>query len=114
MEEFRGNVDLCGLSNLGFQGNKFTWCNNKEWPHLTKERLDHALRNLEWTKIFSDCYIQALATHPYDHNPMVMHLRNEGRRSFNARVERERIFRYEASWKQHDECCKIIANCWSQ
>ncbi|XP_035545024.1 uncharacterized protein LOC118348144 [Juglans regia] len=43
MEEFRSNVDYFGLSDLGFEGNKYTWCNKREGPHFTKERLDRAL-----------------------------------------------------------------------
>ncbi|XP_042962364.1 uncharacterized protein LOC122296627 [Carya illinoinensis] len=113
MEEFRRNVDYCGLSDMGYEGNKFTWCNNREGPYFTKERLDHALGNMELTRRFSNCCIQALATYSFDHNPIVMHLRKGGRRYVSEGGVRERIFRYETSWKLHEECSKIVANYWS-
>lgn len=46
MERFREAVDACGLSDLGFQGSKFTWCNNRAGHQFTKERLDCAFGNL--------------------------------------------------------------------
>ncbi|XP_042972967.1 uncharacterized protein LOC122304769 [Carya illinoinensis] len=113
MEEFSRSLIECGLSDMGFEGNKFTWCNNREGPFFTKERLDRALGNLELTLNFSECRIQALAAQSSDHSPLVMHLKQGGRRYISNGNGKERIFRYEASWKMHEDCNTIVTNCWS-
>ncbi|XP_042988663.1 uncharacterized protein LOC122316195 [Carya illinoinensis] len=45
-----------------------------------------------------------LAAQSSDHSPLVMHLKKGGRRYVSNGSGKERIFRYEASWKLHEEC----------
>lgn len=40
MEKFKEIVESCGLIDLGYEGTKFTWNNEKEGAQFTKERLD--------------------------------------------------------------------------
>lgn len=54
MEEFRWAVEECGLSDLGFMGNKFTWCNNRHGKAFTKKRLDRAYGNSQWHDTYSN------------------------------------------------------------
>lgn len=45
MKYFRSMLADCGLSNLGFSGIPFTWCNNREGQHKIMEQLDRFLAN---------------------------------------------------------------------
>jgi hypothetical protein len=48
MKNFKSTLEHCQLSDLGFSGPNFTWCNQWDGPHFTKERLDRVVANREW------------------------------------------------------------------
>ena len=43
MEEFRDYIDGCSLTDVGFAGPKFTWCNNQRGEDRILARLDRCL-----------------------------------------------------------------------
>ena len=47
MEQFRGCLEECQLSDLGFIGSKYTWTNAREDGDFTKVWLDRVLANKE-------------------------------------------------------------------
>ncbi|KAG6674511.1 hypothetical protein I3842_15G045300 [Carya illinoinensis] len=108
IEAFRTSVDCCGLSDLGFEGSKFTWCNNREGVQFTKKRLDRALGNLLWTNLFYDYSISALAAQTFNHCPLLINARSGGRRGLYEETKWENIFIFEASWNLHEDCSSII------
>ncbi|XP_042942950.1 uncharacterized protein LOC122277139 [Carya illinoinensis] len=48
MEAFRSVVNDCGMQDLGYNGDCFTWSNRKEGSDFTKARLDRAFVNKGW------------------------------------------------------------------
>ena len=52
MEEFRSALLHCGLIDLGFNGNIFTWRNGRPGIEFVQERLDRAYANIEWRDLF--------------------------------------------------------------
>jgi hypothetical protein len=40
MNNFRSVLKDCDMSDLGFIGPQYTWCNNRSDGNFTKERLD--------------------------------------------------------------------------
>ncbi|XP_042944508.1 uncharacterized protein LOC122278379 [Carya illinoinensis] len=113
MEAFRMSMDWCGLSDLGFEGSKFTWCNNREGDQFTKERLDRAMGNLMWSDLFCDCNISALAAQTSDHSPLLVIATKRGMRHSSFESRRKKIFRFEASWNVHEACNNIVKSTWS-
>lgn len=61
MNAFRDVLDVCQLSDLGFMGSKFTWCNIHEDDTFTKERLDRAVANPTWCEKFGEVDVFILA-----------------------------------------------------
>lgn len=49
MQQF---VAQAGLIDLGFMGNKYTWCNGRHGQGFIQERLDRGLANGEWRCLF--------------------------------------------------------------
>jgi hypothetical protein len=47
-------IDHFGLVDLGFVGNPFTWCNNRQGSDTIKERLDRSLASLSWINLHSE------------------------------------------------------------
>jgi hypothetical protein len=54
MVAFKEVLEGCHLSDLGFIGSKFTWCNNRTDYQFTKERLDGVVANLRWREMFEE------------------------------------------------------------
>ena len=48
MEEFRSTLLHCGLIDLGYRGNIFTWRNGRPGEAFAQERLDRACASIEW------------------------------------------------------------------
>ena len=42
----------CGLIDLGFLGNQFTWNNGREGDAYVQQRLDRACATPKWREIF--------------------------------------------------------------
>ena len=52
MEIFNQVLEECRLSDLGFFGPKFTWCNLREGNELVHERLDRGMASSGWRDLF--------------------------------------------------------------
>ncbi|XP_075665534.1 uncharacterized protein LOC142635222 [Castanea sativa] len=52
MEDFKEVLDECGFQDLGFIGNKFTWCNGHKKGYTIWERLDRAVATTDWVARF--------------------------------------------------------------
>lgn len=53
MGRFREALELCGLEDLGFEGDKFTWRNNNHrWENYIQQRLDRVITNEGWMNQF--------------------------------------------------------------
>ena len=48
MEAFRSTLLHCGLIDLGYQSNIFTWRNGRPGDAFVQERLDRAYATLDW------------------------------------------------------------------
>ena len=48
IRNFRDVLSRCGLVDLGFVGQKYTWCNGRHGEHRTLLRLDRMVANEAW------------------------------------------------------------------
>lgn len=79
LKEFQEVLNDCELRDLGFKGNPFTWCNNREGDQRVLEWLDRFLTNFLWCSVFpnggvnhsfaaySDHYLVVLDTEKFVH-----------------------------------------------
>ena len=67
MWEFRGCLSKCGLTDLGFMGQRYTWCNGRVGDHRTLIRLDRMVANEAWRRMFTEASVQHLAMSASDH-----------------------------------------------
>lgn len=54
MEAFSECLERCGLIDMGFFGQKYTWFNGRHDEQRTKLRLDRVVVNREWLENFTD------------------------------------------------------------
>jgi hypothetical protein len=67
---FRNFIDHLGLVDLGFVGNPFTWCNNRQGIATIKERLDRGLASFDWVHLHPNFSLIHLIGSISDHNPI--------------------------------------------
>ena len=72
MQEFRSVLLHCGLIDLGFMGNRFTWNNGCEGDAYVQQRLDQASATLEWREIFPQGQVCHLTASYSNHKPLLL------------------------------------------
>ncbi|KAK4282132.1 hypothetical protein QN277_013544 [Acacia crassicarpa] len=99
----------CGLSDMGFQGPRFTWKGPKLPDHSRLfERLDRAFGNARMFSELSGCFIKVLTRTSYsDHNPLMLQFQDE------LRVNLPRPFKFEAMWLSHESFDSFLLDNWS-
>lgn len=69
MQDFQDVVE-CGFVDLGFVGNKFTWCKQTVDGVIVWERLGRALANDEWISLYPASKVIHLEYGTSDHKPL--------------------------------------------
>ena len=98
----------CGLIDLGFMGNRFTWNNGHEGDAYVQQRLDQACVTLEWRGIFPQAQVCHLTTSYLDHIPIL--LTTQGRQL--PRMKRV-LKQFKEKWAAHLECETVIRVAWT-
>ena len=109
MEEFRTTLAQCGLSDLGFQGNIFTWRNGRPGDDFVQERLDRACATLEWRDLFPQAKVKHIQAAYSDHNPISLSTQVTSPMTKRKKIPK----RFEEKWSTHPECELIILEAWN-
>ena len=91
MRDFHETLDECGFVDLGFIGQKFTWCKRLTGGITVWERLDRAVANQEWISLFLGYSVTHLDTVFSDHKPLSIHM--DG-----LLIRNQRPWRFEQVW----------------
>ncbi|XP_074337514.1 uncharacterized protein LOC141674712 [Apium graveolens] len=67
---FGDTITACGLSDLGFKGENYTWEKSRGNNGWVQERLDRGLANNAWRIMFSEAEIKVLEVATSDHLPL--------------------------------------------
>lgn len=108
MQAFKNALEDSHLSDLGYRGPRFTWCNGRYGEDFTRERLDRAVANGEWTNLFDVVEVHVLRRSKSDHHPLLVSFSN----SRDVKWNKCRMFRYEACWGKHKESHQLIKQVW--
>lgn len=98
----------CALSDIGYSGHPFTWCNNHEREHRILKRLNWVLANPHWQLR----YPNGRVVHGYaaysDHCPI-------WRETHPSSISRRRPqpIRFEAMWVGKEQYTRIIDKVWT-
>jgi hypothetical protein len=110
MAAFREALEECELSDLGFNGPRFTWNNRHTDNSFIQERLDRALGSRDWCLLFPGAIVSVLEAICSDHNPILV--------SFKGNREDYRFcrggFKFEATWSRDAEYQGLIQFVWEQ
>ena len=72
MQKFHEVLDECGLCDLGFEGNKFTWFKTHPDGYVVWERLDKAVNTADWFNFFPATKVKTLVCASSDHSPIMV------------------------------------------
>ncbi|KAE8798436.1 Elongation factor 1-alpha [Hordeum vulgare] len=112
MDSFRESLERCGLCDIGFEGDKFTWSNHsQELNSYICERLDRATANARWCEAFPEFEVINSIPRHSDHRPIIVNTKGEGRiRSGKG----DGSFRFEAWWLEEEGCTEEIQGAWEE
>ena len=104
MQEFRSTFLHCGLIDLGYTGNIFTWENGRERGDYVQERLDRACATLAWKELFPYSRVSHFPMSYSDHMPLILNTQMEQHHVRPRRIPRW----FEEKWAIHPNCEAII------
>ncbi|XVE64032.1 hypothetical protein DITRI_Ditri07aG0068900 [Diplodiscus trichospermus] len=111
MTNFRTALDNCGLNDLGFTGNWFTWERGRTVATNVRERLDRCVATSNWIDKFPNYAVAHLNFSTSDHKPILLSTDTEIGKSNNKRRKR---FHFEASWLKEEGSGEVIKSAWEE
>lgn len=108
MLDFREALLFCGIVDLGYRGNTFTWDNGRLGKDLLQERLDRVCANIEWKALFPYVKVSHLQVSYSDHVPILISTTEPINPRRNRRLPRH----FEEKWVAHPDCEKVIREAW--
>lgn len=103
-------VNNGNLSDLGFEGYKFTWSNGREDGENIQCGLDRAISNEDFINRFSPIKVCHLPRFGSDHAVILICLEHIPR----SDLQRKRIFRFEESWTKETKCEDLVRQNWGR
>ncbi|GAV92610.1 hypothetical protein CFOL_v3_35988 [Cephalotus follicularis] len=107
MEEFNSAIRSVELEDLRSTGFKFTWNNMRSGLAAISKKLDRALGNWEWFRIFGDSYAHTYNQGISDHAPISIQMRQQVQTA-------GRPFKFLNFWAHHHDFLGIVRHIWSQ
>ncbi|XP_049399717.1 uncharacterized protein LOC125863742 [Solanum stenotomum] len=105
--DFIGVIEACGLMDLGFNGPRFTWSNQRGINFRIWKRLDRAMVNDRWLKDMPQTNITHLPSVGSDHCPLLMEM--------NARPDNHiKYFRFLNCWADQPSFTETVTDCWKR
>ena len=110
MEAFHNALLHCGLIDLGYRGNIFTWQNGRPGDAFVQERLDKACATLDWRERFPHAVVNHLQVSYSNHDPIFIIINGSAGNTKRKKIPK----RFEEKWATHPECEAIIQEVWSR
>ncbi|KAL0319743.1 UNVERIFIED_CONTAM: hypothetical protein Sradi_5235800 [Sesamum radiatum] len=111
LTDYRRVLKECNLSDLGFSGLKFTWCNRRQAPATVRARLDRACANPGWVSKFSRYKMKHLPASQLDHKVVLVDM--DITVTHRKRPVKKQ-FRFEARWLQSTDCRRVAEKAWAE
>jgi hypothetical protein len=108
---FNDTLNDCELTDLGYDGTKFTWANSQPDNIHIKERLYRFCANSNWISSFPRFINKHLLRYTSDHNPILLEF-SEVSEFINTHKRAKPII-FEQLWAQEQESQQIVKSAWS-
>lgn len=105
---FSEAINECGLLDIGFSGEKYTWEKFRGQPNWVQERLDRAFANQLWCNLFPQAELRVMDVSTSDHLPIYIQLHKR------IYMPKKRRFQFENVWLKEEECKQVVMNGWGE
>ncbi|KAL9689163.1 hypothetical protein QQ045_033596 [Rhodiola kirilowii] len=106
MRNLRDCLEECGLVDLGFQGEVFTYSNRRKGEEEVKAWLDRAVANNGWRRLFPYALIKHVFANSSDHVPILLCVKR------NKVMRHHRMNRFEPMWLRHEKFKEVVREFW--
>ncbi|XP_055826362.1 uncharacterized protein LOC129894731 [Solanum dulcamara] len=105
--EFISIIQACGLQDLGFSGQKYTWSNQRGIFFRIWKRLDRGMVNDKWLEVMPQTTITHLPTVGSDHCPLLLEFTEHHQHQI-------KYFKFMNCWTDHHSFMDTVSNCWNR
>ncbi|OIT21135.1 hypothetical protein A4A49_35599 [Nicotiana attenuata] len=105
--DFISCMDDCGMTDLGYTGNPFTWCNGSRGRRRISTRLDRVLINEDWAGKFQINRVDHHAKSGSDHSLITFKFGNENHEAI-------KYFRFLNFWTKQSDYNSLVENTWNK
>ncbi|KAL0435051.1 UNVERIFIED_CONTAM: hypothetical protein Sradi_0213000 [Sesamum radiatum] len=109
IRDFRECLCDFDLQDIGFEGDKFTWCNHRVEPFTVRARLDRVCSDSNWANMFPSTTIMHEVVSCSDHSALWIDLEGEQSRT---KTRCRQPFRFEAAWTTTSDCVDVVRQAW--
>ncbi|GER33388.1 hypothetical protein STAS_09522 [Striga asiatica] len=103
---FNGFISLMGMHDLGIQGHKFTWANNRQDEGFVEEQLDRVFCSLGWLSLYSNPVVANIFLSSSDHGMLILNSNNE-------QQSKKKRFIFDQRWIQREGFEEVVKKAWS-
>jgi ribonuclease HI len=103
LQSFHDVLSECGLNDMGFVGDLYTWRRGQ-----IRERLDRAVANMQWAQLYPQSMLVNSESIRSDHRPIMMDTK------YLDPPDRSAKKRFEARWLQEDTVEEMIKAAWAR
>ncbi|XP_049391508.1 uncharacterized protein LOC125855898 [Solanum stenotomum] len=97
----------CGLMDLGYTSQRYTWCNQRNEEARVWKRLDRAMVNDNWLQGIPQTVITHLPSVGSDHCPLLMEIVDKVKQPI-------KYFKFLHCWTEHEEFNNVVKACWDR
>ena len=108
MDVFRDAIDTCGLSDIGYKGQSWTFEKRVVGGTYARVRFDSGVANPAWVLAFPDASLEHLTAATSDHVPMMLRLQ-----AMHACRRGPRPFKYEVCWERNPMPETVVHAGWN-
>ncbi|XP_027169490.1 uncharacterized protein LOC113769223 [Coffea eugenioides] len=106
-EPFLSFMEGAELTDLGFSGSQFTWCNNRWGRAMVWKCLDRVLVNQDWLSLGVNTTVAHLNRVASDHSPLLLSCSL-------AMGGAPKSFRFLDVWRSHADFHNVVRQAWKE
>ncbi|XP_059295379.1 uncharacterized protein LOC132048699 [Lycium ferocissimum] len=104
--DFSSCMDNCELTDIGFMGPNFTWCNNRRPVKRIWKRLDRVFINDSWGQLFHNNIVRHLPRTGSDHRPLLINCHNAYKNGI-------KYFKFLDFWTEQPNFYQLVEETWN-